>query len=139
MQVLLVMKRGRYAERLLSSLAETDCDVTHIVAAEGIIPRLSYASPDAFVIAADLPELRLFGITRSIRKTHGFERTTIIGLVRSVDEEREAEATACDVILRIPFVAAALAREVRLRVDLEIALRGMAATDMSPGRDAVRH
>ncbi len=119
----LVTSGGGYSRRLAAALWKRGWHVSHLVAAEAVIPKLNYSVPDVFVIRVAQPAMRIAELARWIRKATPGREIPILGLEGSWREEREAEAAGCDSIVRIPWSAGALAREVDVRARLELAVR----------------
>jgi DNA-binding response OmpR family regulator len=124
-EIWLVMAATAYRARLQASLESHRCTVTPLLAAEAVLTKLNYARPDAIVFEADLPGMRLFEAARWVKEGAGDASPMVFAVVDSRHEEREASATAVDVVVRRPSNAASLALQIRVQLDTTREFRQM--------------
>jgi len=117
--VLVIGGAKDFRERLVSDLQALGFDAEALWSGEGVLRRLTPTPPDGLVISPDLPEMKIGALMNWIRGTGQAETIPVIAAVTTRDEEREAQGTTCDHIIRVSRWMNNLANEVRVRLEAE--------------------
>lgn len=117
--VLVIGGSKDFRDRLVSDLQALGFDAEALWSGEGVLRRLTPTPPDGLVISPDLPEMKIGALMDWIRGTSQAETIPVIAAVASRDEEREAQGTTCDHIIRVSRWMNNLANEVRVRLEAE--------------------
>ena len=117
--VLVIGGAKDFRERLVSELQALGFAAEALWSGEGVLRRLTPTPPDGLVISPDLPEMKIGALMNWIRGTSQAETIPVIAAVATRDEEREAQGTTCDHIIRVSRWTSNLANEVRIRFEAE--------------------
>ena len=118
-QILVIGGSKDFRERLVSELQALGFAAEALWSGEGVLRRLTPTPPDGLVISPDLPEMKIGALMNWIRGTSQAETIPVIAAVATRDEEREAQGTTCDHIIRVSRWMNNLANEVRVRLEAE--------------------
>lgn len=136
-QILVIGGSKDFRERLVSELQALGFESEALWSGEGVIRRLTPTPPDGLVISPDLPEMKIAALMSWIRGTTQAETIPVVAVVTTRDEEREAQGTTCDHIIRVSRWMNNLANEVRVRLEAEWHRRAQARasqTNDEPGQ-----